>query len=167
MLSGVTPQMFARLASPGGQVIQTNHAAWVFGHLALYWAREAGQIGRDGGPLAAPSNFGELFKGGAECRDDPTEANYPAMEVATQAFFKGIDGLLQMLESVDDATFQSPVAEEKVRVQFPTIGARINFMCTSHIMMHLGQVSAWDGAWGWERRNAPDPATRGVLRGNV
>ena len=35
LLKDVTPANFARFASPGGHVVESNHAAFVLGHLAL------------------------------------------------------------------------------------------------------------------------------------
>ena len=65
------------------------------------------------------------------------------MEAITTAFFKSHDGLFEVLGGIDDAKLIQPTPDEKARQRFPLVGGRVIFMCTSHIMMHMGQVSAW------------------------
>ena len=47
MLAGVTPSTFARYAAPGNQVVESNHPAFVYGHLSLYGSRIIEQLGGD------------------------------------------------------------------------------------------------------------------------
>lgn len=148
MLAGVTPVMFARRPNIAGKEIITNHPAWCYGHLALYPARIAASLNLDATRLAPPARFEDLFKDGTECLDDAAGTLYPAMEAVTTAFFRAYDGLFEMLTSVDDAALTAPVTDEKAKARFPLVGARVNFLCTSHIMMHMGQVSAWRRCMG-------------------
>ena len=143
LLPGITPQQFGRMASVNGKIINTNHPAWVYGHLATYPAKVASMVGLDASKLAAPANFEDLFKDATECKDDATGKVYPAMEVITTAFFKTHDALFETLGGIDDAKLLAQTPDEKARQRFPQIGGRVLFMCNNHVMMHLGQVSAW------------------------
>ena len=148
LLAGVKPDQFARKAGVGGRVIDANHPAWVYGHLATYPTKIAAMAGLDGSKFSAPPGFEELFKDGTECKDDPAGTVYPSMEAITTAFFRTHDALLEALPSVDDARLTAPTPDEKARLRFPLVGARVLFMCNNHLMMHFGQISTWRRAMG-------------------
>ncbi|MBX3359063.1 MAG: DinB family protein [Phycisphaeraceae bacterium] len=149
LLAGITPEMFARQPSPGGALVTTNHPAFVYGHLSLYPARLMTMIGRDADRVPHPARFEELFKAGAECRDDPEGKIYPDMESITSHFMRGTRKAIEAIPSVDPALFAQPnPAEGRARELFPTIGAAANFVLGAHVMMHLGQVSAWRRCMG-------------------
>ncbi len=148
LLVGVTPQMFARKASINGKVIDANHPAWVYGHLATYPAKIAAMVGLEGERFAAPAGFEAVFADKTECRDDPEGTIYPAMEVVTSAFFRTHDALFEALAGVEDAKLVVPTLDEKARQRFPLVGSRVLFMCNNHLMMHFGQVSAWRRGMG-------------------
>ncbi len=97
LLVGITPQQFARRPVVNGKAIVTNHAAWVFGHLATYPVKIANMAGLDGSKLAAPANFEDLFKDQTEAKDDAAGTIYPAMETITSAYFRSHDALFEML----------------------------------------------------------------------
>lgn len=143
LLVGVTPQQFARTPVSNGKLVQTNHPAWVYGHLALYPAKIAAMVGLDAAKLATPANFEELFKDATESKDDAKGTIYPAMESITGTFFKTHDALFEVLGGVDDGRLMAATTDEKARVRFPHVGGRVLFMCNNHVAMHLGQVSAW------------------------
>lgn len=148
LLAGVKPEQFARKASVNGKVIDSNHPAWVYGHLATYPAKIAAMVGLDPARCAAPANFEALFQDKTECRDDPSGTIYPAMETITSAFFKSHDALFAALAEVEDAKLTAPTPDEKARERFPLLGSRVLFMCNNHPTMHLGQISAWRRAMG-------------------
>jgi hypothetical protein len=144
LLSGVTPQNYARLAAPGGQVVQSNHAAFVFGHLALYPAKILSRLSRPGGATACPESWAALFEAGAECRDDPDGRIYPPLDALTARFFAGYETAAKAVATADDAVLLSPnPAEGRSREMFPTIGAVVAFYLGGHVMNHIGQLSAW------------------------
>lgn len=148
LLAGVEASAFARTPVVGGTLVQTNHPAWVFGHLATYPVKIGAMVGIVGPGLAAPIGFEELFKDGTESKDDPSGSIYPSMEVVTKAFFSAHDALLAALGGIDDSLLLVETAEEKYRQRFPQVGSRLLFMCNNHIMMHMGQVSAWRRCMG-------------------
>ena len=55
MLTGVTPEMFARSPMKDGKPVNTNHPAFVYGHLALYGPRMLTLVGRENPGAAAPA----------------------------------------------------------------------------------------------------------------
>ncbi len=143
LLVGINPQQFARKPVVNGKTIDTNHPAWVYGHLATYPTKVAAMVGLDAAQLAPPANFEELFKDGTPCKDDAAGNVYPAMEAVTGAFFRTHDALFESLGGIDDAKLLVQTPDEKARQRFPQIGGRVLFMCNNHLMMHFGQVSAW------------------------
>lgn len=148
LIKDVKPEFFARLPSVGGVQIKANHAAFNFGHLAIYPARWLAAVELDGAHLAAPAGFEELFSAGKECRDDPAGTVYPAMGVVMEAFFKGHRGAMEAIKGVDDSVFAKPNPREASRDRFPTVGAAMIFYTSAHIMMHLGQISTWRRCFG-------------------
>ena len=144
LLNGVTSANYARLARPGGQVVQSNHAAFVLGHLALYPARVLERLGRPTGATAVPAAYSKLFEPGAECRDDPNATLYPALEELTTRFFDGYATALSAVSEATDEQLLGPTpAEGRSRELFPTIGAMLSFYVAGHVWTHLGQFSAW------------------------
>ncbi|MCR9197171.1 MAG: DinB family protein [Planctomycetaceae bacterium] len=142
LLKDVTPEMFARFAAPGGQTIASNHAAFVYGHLSLYAPRILGDLGLDA--PAIPETFQSVFSKYAQCTDDPDGSLYPAMEDVTTFFFDGYKAALTALANADDAVFQQDNPLGGVMAEkFPTMGSMHNFYVGGHVMIHMGQMSAW------------------------
>jgi hypothetical protein len=145
-LKDVSPAIFARKPrGEGGKIVNANHPAFVYGHLSLYAKAVAEKVGLDGSRLAAPAGFDALFDQGKECQDDPAGTIYPPMKTITEAFFNNYRGLLEILPKVPDAKLLEPNPTAK---RFPLIGEFAMFLLTSHIMMHLGQVSTWRRCMG-------------------
>lgn len=127
--------------------VKTNSPAFVFGHLATYPDRILELIGRP--DLARPDEgYADIFGAGKECIDDPDGKVYPPMEEIVSRFRERHQVLLDALAEVSDETFAKPNPNEKMKDRFPTIGITVTFMLTSHIMMHMGQVSAWRRCMG-------------------
>ncbi len=149
LLKDVRADQFARLASPGGVVVQSNHPAFVFGHLSLYPPRVLELLGRPVAEVAVPPSWEGLFKAGCECRDDATGTIYPPMQQVTDQFFKGYKIAVEMLAAAEDAILlkENPT-EGRMKELFPTIGAAMGFYVGGHVQMHLGQISAWRRAMG-------------------
>ena len=57
----------------------------------------------------------------------------------------------EVLKASDDALFtkQNPV-DGRMRELFPTNGGALGFYVGGHVMMHIGQLSAWRRAMGLE-----------------
>jgi len=142
LLTGVPAERFARFARCGGEVVESNHPAFVYGHLSLYAPRILQQLGHPAPTV--PEHFQHVFSKDAVCRDDEDRDLYPAMEEITAFFFEGHRMLAGALRGSPDATFAQPnPAEGRMKELFPTLGSMQTFYCGGHMMMHLGQVSAW------------------------
>lgn len=147
LLAGIEPAQFGRkprFEGPAGmKVVDTNHPAFVFGHLSLYPARLFTLLEADSKGVEAPAAWMELFKAGAVCRDDADGTIYPAMEAITARFFSAHEATIEHVRSVPDEVLARANPNEQARDRFPTVGVLVNFYLNGHVMMHLGQVSAW------------------------
>jgi len=144
LLKDVTPATFARFASPGGKVVQSNHPAFVYGHLAMYPHRVMDMLGLPKGATAVPEGWEGLFKAGVECRDDPSGTIYPKMETIVAFYTAAYAAAMKAIAEASDEQLTAPnPAEGRMKEMFPTVGAVCNFIVASHQMSHFGQVSAW------------------------
>ena len=142
LLKDVPAERFARFAAPGGVSVASNHPAFVFGHLSLYAPKILLQIGHPSPRL--PEHFEVRFSKDATCIDDVDGDLYPARDEIVEFFLEGHRMVMAALRSTPDDAFQRPnPAEGRMRELFPTIGSVQAFYCGGHMMMHLGQVSAW------------------------
>lgn len=142
LLKDVAAERFARFATPGGVVVASNHPAFIYGHLSLYAPKILLQIGHPA--PSVPDQFEIAFSKDATCRDDRDGDLYPAMDETLEFFREGYRMVSGALRSTADDVFQRPnPAEGKMRELFPTIGSVQSFYCGGHMMMHLGQMSAW------------------------
>ena len=148
LLQDIRPEQFARKPVLGGKVIDTNHPAFVYGHLALYPARLMRTIGLDGEAVAAPAAWTDILKAGTPCHDDPEGKIYPPMREITAAYARGYDAAIAAVEKLDDAVLSNPTPDERFRETFPVVGGALIMLLCNHIGMHMGQVSAWRRCMG-------------------
>ena len=128
-------------AVPGGQIIVSNHPAFVLGHLSLYGGRIAELSG--GTALAIPDGFDAAFSKDAQCVDDADGSVYPTMDEIV-AFFRATYAASQKaVLAADDETLSQPNPVAHMAKKFPTTGSMAGFMAGGHMMLHLGQLSAW------------------------
>ena len=136
LLDPIPDAVFAHLAHP-----EINHPAFVVGHLSLYLNACLDLLGRS--DLAMPFPFDEAtFKDGAPCVEQ--DGRYPAKDALLAYFFGHFATVLKAVEETPAERFamENPM-EGRMKEYFPTIGIAINFLLNNHVMMHLGQVSAW------------------------
>jgi hypothetical protein len=144
LLVGIAEKQFARLGNVGGKTVESNHPAWVYGHLAVYPSRVLTVLGSPAADSVAVSPaYVELFKDGTKCLDDVEGRIYPRMEEIAKAYFIGHDALAAFVATLPDEALLRDHPDEARRVNFPVLGAHVNFMLNDHIAFHLGQVSAW------------------------
>jgi hypothetical protein len=142
LLRDVPADRFPRLAAPGGTVVESNHPAFIYGHLSLYAPKILQQIGHPAPTV--PEQFEIRFSKDARCVDDPDLDLYPPMEQIVEFFHEGHRMVSGALRSTSDDLLQQPnPALGRMRELFPTIGSVQAFYCGGHMMMHLGQMSAW------------------------
>ena len=148
LLQDVKPEQFARFANVGGSLIESNHPAFIYGHLSLYAPRIVEQLGGNASGLAPSDRFQELFSKDAKCVDDPEGTIYPPMGEIVSALMKGYSAAVATLDQAADEAFCEPNPNEAMRDKFPTIGAMHGFYVGGHFMLHMGQMSAWRRAIG-------------------
>jgi len=149
LLNGVTPQNYARLARPGGVTIQSNHPAFVLGHLALYPPRVMQGVEKPLPRIVPPATYEPLFTHGAECRDDADGTLYPSLDELRGLFFDGYRAAVEAVAAAPDEILLRPnPTAGRMRELFPTLGAMLGFYLSGHVQNHLGQLSAWRRALG-------------------
>ncbi|QDT13890.1 DinB family protein [Planctomycetes bacterium K23_9] len=148
LLKDVTPEQFARFAKVGDTVIQSNHPAFIYGHLSLYACRVVEGCGQDASSLQPSEDFERAFSKDAQCVDDTEGSIYPPMDVVTKAFFDGYGAAVEALKQAPDDVFTKENPNEAMRGKFPTQGGLFDFYVGGHVMLHIGQLSAWRRAIG-------------------
>ena len=140
LLRNVPKDDAACFARAGERIIESNHPAFIYGHLSLYAPKVLWQLAA---PVPTiPEYFETLFSKDATCREEADL--YPDFDDITAFFFEGHRMLAGALRSTSDDTFDKPnPAEGKMAERFPTLGSVHTFYCGAHIMMHLGQMSVW------------------------
>jgi len=146
LLADVTPERFGRFAAVGpaghATAVESNHPAFVLGHLSLYAPRMVAQLG--GSPTPVPARFETVFSKEGKCVDDPSGSVYPPMAEVVEVFRRGCQEAIAALRAAPDDVLQRPnPAEGRMAELFPTLGSLHGFYAGGHMMMHLGQVSAW------------------------
>lgn len=129
-------------------MIESNHPAFIYGHLSLYAPRVVEQLGGDSTPIAPSSTFEKLFSKDAKCVDDPDGSIYPPMDEITSALFAGYRAATEAVEQAGDEILAAENPNQAMRSKFPTKGAMHAFYLGGHFMVHMGQMSAWRRAEG-------------------
>ena len=140
LLKDVPEETFGKFAANDGGVIESNHGAFVFGHLSLYASEVLKHLGQDVPQI--PDGFAENFSKDCKCVD-ASAADLPSMDAITKFYFDSWNVAMEKLREADDELLQQPNPSESMGKRFPTIGSMLNFYSSGHMMMHLGQFSAW------------------------
>lgn len=148
LLKNVPAAQFGRFAEIGGQTIHSNHPAFVIGHLSIYPSRVVSELGGDAAAIAPSSHYETLFSPAATCVDDPDGTLYPSMDELTKKFYANHKAAIEILRASDDSLFAVENPSERMREKFATLGSMHAFYMGGHMMMHMGQFSAWRRAAG-------------------
>ena len=144
LLKDVTADKFGRLANTGRAPIQSNHGAFIYGHLSLYAPEIIDHLKGDSSSLKPPAAFEFVFSKDATCQDDPDGKIYPAMDEVTKYFFESYRAAVAQLRAADEEVMQAQNPHDgRLGELFPTIGSLVGFYSGGHVMMHMGQMSAW------------------------
>lgn len=141
LLKNVSAEQFARFATNADGPIESNHGAFIYGHLSLYAPSILTDLGASS--LEVPDGFDQVFSKDAQCVDDPDAAIYPSMDVVTDFFFTGYKAALEALSAASDEQLQAANPNERMAERFPTMASMHNFYVGGHVMLHMGQMSAW------------------------
>lgn len=134
---------FGKLARVDGHPIDSNNPAFVYGHLSIYSPRIITELGGDASAYAIDENWDELFSPKAKCQDDPECKIYPDKDVLVKRLVDSYHAAMEILRATDDSKFAEPNPNEVMRSRFETIGGMHAFYCGGHMMIHMGQISAW------------------------
>lgn len=148
LIGGVSGEQFGRFADVNGQTIESNHPAFVLGHLSIYPCRIIEDLGGDASSIKPSEKYDALFSPTATCLDDPDGKLYPPMEDIKAKFFAAHHAAIEKLLATDDAAFGKENPNERMRSKFGTLGSMHAFYMGGHLMMHMGQLSAWRRAMG-------------------
>lgn len=143
LLAGIPAEQFGKFADFGDRVVESNHPAFILGHLSLYPCRVVVDLGKDATAVTPSDNFVKLFNKEAKCVHDADGTIYPAMEEIVKAFRLAYERATEVLDAASDSAFQTPNSNEAMRAKFPTTGAMHTFYMGGHFMVHMGQLSAW------------------------
>ncbi len=140
----IPAEKFGALATPGSVSVDSNHPAFVIGHLCLYPARVLEFLQVPVGDVAPSENYQKLFSKEAKCVDDSAATLYPNKEELLAFFDLSYQRALEALRQADDELLlrENPV-ESPIKALVPTLGALISFYMGGHVMGHCGQISAW------------------------
>ncbi len=152
LLKDIPSEKTALLPRVGGQIIQTNHPAFILGHLSIYPKRIAALAGLGEDFVPNPAGFEDLFAAGKECVDDPEWKVYPRLDRITEHYFAGHRKLLAALPEVNDEALAQPHGmPSDFAKRFQTKAGLLGFYLGGHQMMHMGQISAWRRCMGMGR----------------
>ncbi|MEL6497573.1 MAG: DinB family protein [Planctomycetota bacterium] len=142
LVSDVPPPRFSRFAAGTRGPIESNHPAWIIGHLALYPGRAASMLELEA-DVAVPSDWEDLFGPKSICVDDDDASRYPSRDELVGRFMAAQNSIAGAILRLDDASLARETPLERYRQRFPTLTSAVDFLLTTHAMFHLGQLSAW------------------------
>lgn len=148
LLVGIETSQFGSFARAGDRIIESNHPAFIYGHLSLYPSRIVSELGGDATSILPSSKYEELFSPKATCVDDPENVIYPGKDELVEVFFSAHNKAVETLLNANDDLFAVENPNEAMRSKFATKGAMHAFYVGGHLMMHIGQLSAWRRAVG-------------------
>lgn len=120
-----------------------NHAAWVLGHVALGSDLVAALLGQS---LVTDANWMTTFGPGST--PTPDRSAYPAKEQLLTTMRTTHARAIDLLSRATPEQLNQPNQTPFFPAQFPTVGALITHLLTTHAALHLGQLSAWRRALG-------------------
>lgn len=138
LLQGIDAGKLADQPLPG-----MNHPLWIVGHLAVTM-EFAGQLADVS--YKAPEGWGELFGMGSQPVSDASK--YPSLDELIAELDKSVEVFGSKLASIDAAALAAEMPNEEFRKMMPTVGDGLVFILNGHVMMHIGQLSAWRRAIG-------------------
>ncbi len=148
LLTDIRAEDFSRKPCVGGITIETNHPAFIVGHLCLYPARIFKLLGVNDESVTPPPSYYDQFIIGSVCHDDPDGVIYPKKEELVSRLLSTTDTVIAKLPEVPDSAFTAVNAEERSKEKYPLVGAFVFYLLTAHVNGHLGQISTWRRCFG-------------------
>lgn len=133
LVAGVDDSRLADQPLPG-----VNHPAWLLGHLA-FAADGAGTF--LGQPRQLDDAWKQKFGGGSVVSNVRSE--YPDKDTLLRIFEERNAAAGQLMQSVTPEQYQAPNPHARLKESLPQAGQAVAFLMTSHLAIHLGQLSSW------------------------
>ncbi len=115
-----------------------NHPAWIIGHLAN--TADSG-VTMVGGQKAGKPEWANLFKGGTTVTSD--RSAYPSKEELLNWFNGQYETLQKLSLAATEERLNAPNIHPRLKTLMPTNREVITFLLSSHLAIHLGQLSMW------------------------
>ena len=122
-----------------------NHPAWILGHIGKSCDFAGTQFGLES---TFPTAWSDLFNRGSQPTSD--RDLYPLKKELLNELRTQHDKLIALVEKIEDEILAQPLEDEIRRAIFPTQGDFLTFVMVVHEAMHLGQLSMWRRAMGFE-----------------
>ena len=127
---------------------QAKHPAWVLGHLCLGSGMVLGYMRGEPEKLGGvPMAWAEACMGGPITTD---RGSYPKKEELLSTLKQVHTELAAAYAKIDDATLALDFPDESYRSYFPTNGDAAFYIMAYHEGYHLGQLSQWKRAAGFD-----------------
>jgi hypothetical protein len=125
-------------------------AGWLVGHLAV-----SGDFARRlcGRPELCPPEWRRMFNPGSEPSGDPN--TYPGMAALCEILRLVYADLLVAAAEADPSARSMGNPFAPARAGFPTAGDFVDYLASSHLGYHLGQLVAWRSAAGLKAPRRP------------
>jgi hypothetical protein len=117
-----------------------NHPAWILGHLAIAIDYALQCVGERG---ICPPEWHKLFGPGSKPSTD--RAAYPSKAEMLTVIDAGHARVSELARSADPERMakRHTVPFEFLQQNLPTVGDLLAHLMTTHVAVHLGQLSAW------------------------
>lgn len=114
-----------------------NHPAWLLGHVSAYNPVIVALL--KGEPFENPweSPCGKLSTPVAD------RSKYPSKEECLQTFLSGVDAACEVIAAAPEAAWKQQFDHPAWGKQFETTAPAVVFVATTHLALHLGQLSGW------------------------
>lgn len=117
---------------------ETNHPAWILGHLAIATDSAARLLGER---PACPPEWRTKFGPGSVVVTD--RGAYPDKAELLAAIEAGHARVAEVAATVSDERLARPHGLPILKEELPTVGDLLAHLMTTHPATHLGQLSAW------------------------
>ena len=119
-----------------------NPPSWILGHLAL--ANDFGVISL-GGNAGLVGPWMQVFGPGS-----PPVGEHPSKRELVSMFSKSRKRLLSEVKSATDEQLHAERNSPLLKAELPQVQDMVAHLMTTHLALHIGQLSAWRRAKGME-----------------
>jgi hypothetical protein len=133
LAADLSDEELTKLPHPG-----MNHAAWILGHVAIGSDFVAILLGQ---PTTTDKTWMAKFGPGSTPVSD--RAEYPSKKELLATMRSTHARAIDLLSQATADHLNAPNETPFFPTEFPTIGALIAHLMTTHAALHLGQLSAW------------------------